>query len=222
MYNTFSTKPQLKIALDTISKALLNFNFMDFLYVKALHIIFVVTWFAGLFYMVRLFIYHAEAEKKPDPAKEILQTQYQLMEKRLWYIITWPSAILASFFAFWLLYKNPIYLEMPWMHVKLSFVLALYFYQGACHKMFQQFQKNNIKYSSFKLRIWNEVATIILFAIVFLVVLKSAINWVWGVVGILLVSILLMLSIRLYKKIRAKKNWDKQVQEFIDKDQNSN
>ena len=101
---------------------------MDFLYIKALHIIFIVTWFAGLFYIVRLFIYHAEAEKKEEPAKSILQEQYRLMEKRLWYIITWPSAILASIFAFWMLYDQPMFLSMPWMHVKLTFVLALYFY----------------------------------------------------------------------------------------------
>ena len=195
---------------------------MDFLYVKALHIIFVVTWFAGLFYMVRLFIYHVEAEKKEQPAKEILQTQYKLMEKRLWYIITWPSAILASFFAFWMLWKNPIYLEMPWMHVKLSFVLALYFYHFGCHKIFKQLQKDEIKYSSTKLRIWNEVATILLFAIVFLVVLKSAINWIWGVVGIILFGILMMLGIKLYKNIRAKKDWDKFEEELIKEDKKLN
>lgn len=191
---------------------------MDFLYVKALHLIFVVTWFAGLFYIVRLFIYHAEAEKKEQTAKDILQTQYKLMEKRLWYIITWPSAILASFFAFWMLYKTPSYLKMPWMHVKLAFVLALYFYHGACHVIFKQLQKNDIKYTALKLRIWNEVATIILFSIVFLVVLKNAINWIWGVVGILLVSILLMMSVRLYKNIRAKKSWDKHEKEILSKD----
>ena len=144
------------------------------------------------------------------------------MEKRLWYIITWPSAILASFFAFWMLYKNPFYLEMPWMHVKLSFVLALYFYQVACHKIFKQLQRNEIKYTPLKLRIWNEVATIILFAIVFLVVLQNAINWIWGVIGILLVSILLMLAVRLYKKIRAKKSWDKHEEKIIREDKGVN
>ncbi|APG64996.1 protoporphyrinogen IX oxidase [Tenacibaculum todarodis] len=193
---------------------------MDFLYVKALHIIFVVTWFAGLFYIVRLFIYHAEAEKKDEPAKEILQTQYKLMSKRLWYIITWPSAILASFFAIWMLWKNPIYLEMPWMHVKLAFVLGLYFYHFACHKIFKQLQNDEIKYTAFKLRIWNEVATIILFAIVFLVTLKSAINWVWGVVGIILFGTLMMMSIKLYKKVRAKKSWDKLEKKIIEEDKN--
>ena len=190
---------------------------MDFLYIKALHIIFVVTWFAGLFYIIRLFIYHVEAEKKMAPAKEILQTQYKLMSKRLWYIITWPSAILASLFAFWMLYESPYYLSEPWMHVKLAFVLALYFYHYSCHRIYKQLQNDIIKYSAFKLRLWNEVATIILFAIVFLVTLKSAINWVWGVVGILLFGILLMLFIRLYRKIRAKKSWDKAEKKVLEK-----
>ena len=181
---------------------------MDFAYIKALHIIFVVSWFAGLFYIVRLFIYFAEAEEKEETAKSILQTQYKLMSKRLWYIITWPSAILASFFAFWMLYLEPSYLLMPWMHVKLSFVLALYFYHAGCHKIFVQQQKGIVKYTSFKLRIWNEVATILLFAIVFLVVLKSNISWIWGVVGIILFGVLMMLGIKLYKNIRKKNSWE--------------
>jgi len=181
---------------------------MDLAYIKALHIIFVVSWFAGLFYIVRLFIYFAEAEEKEETAKSILQTQYKLMSKRLWYIITWPSAILASFFAFWMLYLEPSYLLMPWMHVKLSFVLALYFYHAGCHKVFIQQQKGVVKYTSFKLRVWNEVATILLFAIVFLVVLKSTISWVWGVVGIILFGVLMMLGIKLYKNIRKKNNWE--------------
>ena len=181
---------------------------MDISYLKALHIIFVITWFAGLFYIVRLFIYFAEAEKKEDPIKDILQTQYKIMSKRLWYIITWPSAVLASLFAFWMLYLEPSYLLMPWMHVKLSFVLALYFYHAGCHKVFIQQQKGIVKFTSFKLRIWNEVATILLFAIVFLVVLKSTISWVWGVVGIILFGLLIMLGIKLYKNIRKKNNWE--------------
>ena len=189
---------------------------MDFLYVNALHIIFVITWFAGLFYIVRLFIYHVEAEKKEEPAKEILQTQYKLMSKRLWYIITWPSAILASVFAFWMLYKNPYYLQMSWMHIKLTFVFALYFYHFSCQKIFNQLQKNILKYSALQLRIWNEVATIFLFAIVFLVTLQNAINWVWGVVGIILFGVLMMFAIKLYKKVREKKNWDKAEKEILE------
>ena len=181
---------------------------MDFLNLKALHIIFVITWFAGLFYIVRLFIYHAEAEAKPDMEKQILQKQYKLMTKRLWLIITWPSAILASIFAFWILYQNPVYLEMPWMHIKLGFVLMLYIYHLICHRIYAQLQKDIVKYSSNQLRIWNEVATIILFATVFLVVLKNTVNWIYGVIGIVLFSVLLMLAVKLYKRIRKKNNWD--------------
>ncbi|MAD95993.1 MAG: protoporphyrinogen IX oxidase [Flavobacteriaceae bacterium] len=189
---------------------------MDFLYIKALHIVFVVTWFAGLFYIVRLFIYFAEAEKKESPAKEILQKQYKLMSKRLWYIITWPSAILCSIFAFWMLYENPYYLQESWMLVKLAFVLALYVYHGFCQQIYNQLQRSELKYSGFQLRLWNEVATIILIAVVFLVTLKNAINWIWGVVGIVLFSVLIMLMAKVYKRIRAKKSWDKAEQEVLD------
>lgn len=182
---------------------------MEYLYAKSLHIIFIVTWFAGLFYIVRLFIYHAEAENKEPIAKQILQQQYQLMEKRLWYIITWPSAILASGFAFYMLYLNPSILLQRWMFVKLSFVLLLYGYHIGCHVIYKQLQNNQIKYSSTKLRLWNEVSTIILFAVVFLVVLKNAISWVWGVIGILIFSIIIMFMVKVYKRLRASKNWEK-------------
>ena len=175
-------------------------------YLKSLHLIFVITWFAGLFYIVRLFVYQIEASEKPSPEKEILQEQFKIMSYRLWYIITWPSAILASFFAFWMLYEVPSYLTMGWMQVKLCFVFALYFYHAGCQKIYTQQQNGIVKYNSFKLRIWNELATLLLFAIVFLVVLKNSISWVWGVVGILLFGALLMFAIKLYKEVRSKHN----------------
>lgn len=179
---------------------------MEYNYIKALHLIFVITWFAGLFYIVRLFVYHAEAKQKLQPEQDILIKQYQLMQYRLWYIITWPSAILASSFAFYLLYLNPIWLEQPWMHVKLAFVFLLYIYHLKCHQIFKELQHNEVKHSSNFFRIWNEGATIILFAIVFLVILKNAINWIFGVVGIVVFSILIMLGYKLYKRIREKNN----------------
>ena len=177
---------------------------MDYLYAKSLHIIFIITWFAGLFYTVRLFIYHTEAETKPSPEKEILQKQYKIMTKRLWLIITWPSAILASLFAFWMLFINSVLLEMPWMQVKLGFVVLLYAYHVVCHNMFKQLQNDVVKYTTNKLRLWNEVPTLILFSVVFIVVLKSAVNWIYGLIGIVSFGILLLLAIRLYKSIRAK------------------
>lgn len=167
-----------------------------------------VTWFAGLFYMVRLFIYHKEADDKEENVRYILQQQYKLMEKRLWYIITWPSAIITAITASCLLYLSPGFLTQSWMWVKLSFVAALFIYQFICHKIFKQLQNNVCKYSTMQLRLWNEVATIILFAVVFLVVLKNSITWIWGVIGIFLVSIILMLMVKVYKKLRAKSSWD--------------
>jgi len=171
-------------------------------YIKALHLIFVVTWFAGLFYIPRLFIYHIEASKKVSPEKEILVVQLQLMAKRLWTIITWPSAILCTVFAIILLALNPGLVQQSWMHVKLGFVILLWIYHIRNHQIFTQLQRDEVNYSSNYMRIWNEGATIILFAVIFLVVLKSAINWIFGVVGIIILGILLMLGIRLYKRLR--------------------
>ena len=173
-------------------------------YIKSLHLIFVITWFAGLFYIVRLFVYQIEASKKESPEKEILQKQYKIMAYRLWYIITWPSAVLASIFAFILLYLTPGFLEMPWMHVKLGFVFALYLYHWKCQIIFNELQKDEVKYSNNWMRLFNEGATIILFAVVFLVILKNAVNWIYGVIGIFLFSIIIMLGFKFYKKIRER------------------
>lgn len=171
-------------------------------YIKSLHLIFVVTWFAGLFYIPRLFINHIEAHAKPSPEKEILTTQFKLMTKRLWYIITWPSAVLCVLFAIWLLLLMPGWLQQPWMHLKLGFVFLLLLYHLKSHQIFKQLQRDEVKYTSNFMRIWNEVTTILLFAVVFLVVLKDTFNWIYGVVGIITLGILLMLGIRLYKRIR--------------------
>lgn len=173
-------------------------------YIKSLHLIFVVTWFAGLFYIPRLFIYHIEACQKPSPDKEILSDQLKLMTKRLWYIITWPSAVLCTLTAIWLLILMPAWLQQPWMHVKLVFVVLLLGYHFKCHQIFKQLQRDEVNYTSKFMRMWNEVATIILFAVVFLVVLKSAFNWIYGIVGMFVLIVLLMLGIRWYKKVRDK------------------
>lgn len=183
---------------------------MTYLYIKALHIIFITTWFAGLFYIIRLFIYFKEAEDKPEIERQTLTKQYKLMIKRLLYMITWPSAILASLFALWMLYLQPAWLQSNWLYIKLIFVLLLYAYHWSCQIMYNQIDKGYLKYSAAALRIWNEVATIILFACVFLVVLKDSLNWIYGVVGIIVIGILLMLGIKLYKSIRTKKSWENQ------------
>lgn len=174
-------------------------------YFKALHIIFIVTWFAGLFYIVRLFIYHTEAEQKPEPEKSILQNQYKIMEKRLWYGITWPSMFLTLVFGGSLLWVNPSFLSQAYFILKLCFVGALIIYHFQCHVYFKQLQSDVIKSTSLKLRIWNELATVFLVAIVFLIVLKSNTGFIWGMLGIVVFAVTLMIAIKLYKKSREKK-----------------
>ena len=172
-------------------------------YIKSLHLIFIVTWFAGLFYIPRLFVYQIEAFHKPSPEKEILGKQLKLMAKRLWNIITWPSAILATIFAVWLIILQPAWLSQGWMQVKLAFVVLLIIYHLMTHNYYKQLQRDEVKKSSNFMRLWNEGATFILFAVVFLVILKSAINWIFGIVGIIVLGILLMLGFKLYKNLRA-------------------
>jgi putative membrane protein len=171
-------------------------------YIKSLHLIFVITWFAGLFYIPRLFIYHIEAGEKRQDEKEVLTSQFRIMERRLWYIITWPSAILATLFALWLLWIMPAWLSQTWMHIKLGFILLLFAYHLKTHQMFLRFQREEPGYTSRYMRIWNEGATLILFAVVFLAILKHSFQWFYGLIGLIGLAFLLMLGIRLYKKIR--------------------
>ena len=173
-------------------------------YIKAFHLIFVITWFAGLFYIPRLFVYQIEAFHKPSPEKEILGKQLKLMAKRLWFIITWPSAVLALLFGLILFYINPTLIYMDWMQVKIGFILLLFGYHLLTHKYYKQLQIDVVNKTSSFMRIWNEGATFILFAVIFLVILKSAINWIWGIVGILILGLLIMLGFKMYKNFRDK------------------
>ncbi len=177
---------------------------MAFLYAKALHIIFVVTWFAGLFYMPRLLIYFVEAADKPEFEKRVLQQQFAKMQRLLWYGITWPSALITLSLGLTTWYYYGVTPE--WLYLKLFFVVLLYGYHVWCHIIFNQQQKNIIKYSSLQLRIINEIATVFLFCIVFLVVLKNALSMVWGLVGLFIFIAVLLLAIRIYKKIREAKS----------------
>lgn len=176
----------------------------SFSIIKSLHIIFMVSWFAGLFYIIRLFIYHVEANEKPENERVILISQFKMMEKKLWYIITWPAMILTIIFGVWMLYLYGIdWLRFNvWMHVKLLFVVVLVVYHMISHKMFLNLQNDQIKYTSIQLRIWNEVATMLLVIIVFIVVMKSALNWLYGVIGFFALGIALMMAIKWYKKLR--------------------
>jgi protoporphyrinogen IX oxidase len=176
---------------------------MDFNTVKALHIIFVVSWFAGLFYIVRLFIYHTEAQQRNEPAKSILSEQFILMQKRLWWIITTPAMIFAVVFGTWMLTLNWQYYKVAgWMHLKLGFVGILLVYHFVCQKLMREMGQGKFRWSSNVLRIWNELATLVLVAIAFLVSMKNELNWIWGTVAFFAVALGLMILIKLYKRLR--------------------
>ena len=177
---------------------------MSYLYFKSLHLIFMVCWFAGLFYVVRLFIYHKEAQTKEENVKEILQPQYTLMSKRLLSIITWPSAFLTTFFGVSMLIDNPILLQQNWMHIKLTFILLLWLYTFSCQIILNQIKIGQIRTSEIKLRIWNEVATLIMFAIIFIAVIRNSISWIYATFSLVGLAVLLMISIKLYKKYKTK------------------
>ncbi|MCJ8209440.1 protoporphyrinogen oxidase HemJ [Mucilaginibacter sp. RS28] len=173
-------------------------------YIKALHIIFVVSWMAGLFYIVRLFVYHVEAQERPETERKVLSDQFEIMERKLMNIISTPAMFLTLIFGIWMLFLMPAWLKQGWMHVKLTFVLGLVVYHYICQRIMKQMRNGVYKWTSTQLRIWNEVATIFLFAIVFLVVLKSAINWIFGVLGIVAFSMILMSAVKIYKYYRLK------------------
>jgi len=174
-------------------------------YILAIHIIFIVCWFAGLFYIVRLFIYHTEAQDKPEPEKSILSKQFEIMERRLWNVIAIPSMVLVVVAGIAMLCLMPVWLKQPWMHIKLTFVALLIVYHFICQNKIRQMRNGVFKWTSTQLRIWNEVATIFLFAIVFLAVLKDSLSWIYGIIGIVAFSMIIMSAVKVYKYYRMKK-----------------
>ena len=171
---------------------------------KALHIIFVVSWFAGLFYIVRLFIYHTEAQKKEAAAKKILSDQFEIMEQRLWWIITTPAMVLTLVFGTLMIVANPYLLEQGWMHIKLLFVALLLVYHFGSQKMMFNMKRGVFKRKSGQLRLWNELAAMFLVTIIFVVVLKNSLDWIYGTMGFFALGITLMIAIRIYKRFRER------------------
>lgn len=165
-----------------------------------------VSWMAGLFYGVRLFIYHVEANDKAEPDRSVLLKEYSKITARLWNIITTPAMVLTVSAGISMLVIQPTLLQVPWMHVKLGFVLLLLCYHFICRKMMLNLRAGNFVYTSTKLRLWNEVATILLVAIVFTVILKNAIDWIFGLIGLLVFAVIIMLAVKWYKAYREKNN----------------
>lgn len=178
---------------------------MDLLTFKALHICAVVAWFAGLFYIVRLFVYLRETMDRPAAEREVLDPQLRLMATRLWYGITWPAGLATVGFGLAVLglqYGLPPY--PGWLNLKLGLVVGLLAYHASCEVLYRRLVAGETVWTGRAFRIYNEVATLFLVAIVFLVVLKSALSVLWGVLGLVAFAALLMIGITVYRRVRER------------------
>ncbi|MCZ4242454.1 CopD family protein [Pedobacter punctiformis] len=174
-------------------------------YIIAVHVVFVISWMAGLFYILSLFIYHTEANDKPEPEKSILRNQFVKMEATLWKIIATPAMIISVLAGVTMLTLNTGLLQTDWMLVKLGFVIGLLIYHFICQNIVKQLKNDRCKLTSFQLRLWRELATIFMISIVFIVIVKSAINWIYGLIGIMGIAMVIMIAVKLYKNYRLKK-----------------
>lgn len=177
---------------------------MAYFWFKAFHLIGVVVWFAGLFYLVRLFVYHAEAVEQPEPAQTILKNQYELMEKRLYSIITTPGMLVTVAMAIGLISTEPEILKSGWLHAKLALVLVLIGYHHYCKRLMKQLASGTCKWTGQQFRALNEAPTVLLVTIVLLAVFKNSLPLdltTWLIVALV---IAMVASIQLYAKKRRK------------------
>ncbi|NEO13806.1 MULTISPECIES: protoporphyrinogen oxidase HemJ [Moorena] len=177
---------------------------MAYFWFKAFHLIGVVVWFAGLFYLVRLFVYHAEASQEPEPAQTILKNQYEIMEKRLYHIITTPGMVVTVAMAIGLLLTEPEVLKQGWLHIKLAFVALLLVYHFYCGRIMRRLAANECSWTGQQFRALNEAPTVLLMVIVLLAVFKNSLptditSWL-----ILAMIIVMAASIQLYAKKRKR------------------
>lgn len=178
------------------------FSISALLYLKATHIIFVITWFAGLFYAARLLVYQREAYDKDEPERSILLKQLNVMLNRLLYIITWPSAMITLVVGILLL---TYYQQFPiWLNIKLVFLVALYLYMFSLDYLYKRHKRNDFRLTSTQLRLYNEIPTVILVGIVFLVVVKTTISLLYGLIGLLVLVVALISGVKIYKYYRQK------------------
>ena len=177
---------------------------MAYYWYKAFHLIGVVVWFAGLFYLVRLFVYHAEADQEPEPAQSILKKQYEIMEKRLYNIITTPGMVVTVAMAIGLISTEPEILKSGWLHIKLAFVVLLLGYHFYCGRIMKKLAKNECQWTGQQFRALNEAPTVLLVVIVLLAVFKNNLPLdltTWLIVALV---IAMAASIQLYAKKRRK------------------
>ncbi len=179
---------------------------MSILILKTIHIIAVVSWFAGLFYLGRMFVYHREALDKSEPAKTILTDQISVMENRVYKIIMNPAMMLSWIFGLLIVYQYGLqwFKLNNWLHFKIILVIGLTIYHMYCKKVIKYLDHGQVPMSSFQFRLFNEVPTIFLITIVALAVFKNATNPITLFVSIIAIILVLILLTLLYKKFRTR------------------
>lgn len=178
-----------------------------YLLLKAIHIFGFVSWFAGLFYLVRIFVYHVEAMDRVEPERSILIKEFNVMQWRVYKIICNPGMMITWLCGLGMLHLNGLEWLMAnsWMQVKLILLTALLIYHLHAKKVIQRLERGERYFSSFQFRLWNELPTLFLLSIALLAVYKNTINFLYAFIGVLLFAILLIILARTYKNYRERK-----------------
>ncbi len=172
------------------------------LYLKAFHVIFLVAWFSGLFFLGRMFIYAQDALSKPEPDRSILLPYFLNAQTRVLYIIVLPALFATLCIGGGLMVVTQAYLQ-GWFHVKLLLVFGFLVYNVSCIKIHYRLWRSEPVMSDFKLRLFNEVPFVFLILISFTVFLRSFLSGLWQACVFLGVIFLVAYSVRFFKKRRS-------------------
>lgn len=177
---------------------------MTYWYAKAFHLVAMVAWMAGLFYLPRLFVYHAEAQGAAEPARGILTAQYAVMEGRLLDIIMTPAAVATFLAGGTMLWHRPEILREPWFHVKAALLVGLVAYHAWCIASARRLARGEVVMGSERFRVMNEVPTVALVLICTYAVLRGQVGLLAGVAISTAMVVLLGLGIQLYAVVRKR------------------
>jgi len=174
---------------------------------KIVHIIGFVAWFAGLFYLVRMFVYHTEAYDYEEPKKGILSTQYNIMQRRVYSIICNPAMMITWTFGLLMIYSYGYewFKVNYWLHIKIVLLILMTVYHLYCKSLIKKLETGKTSFSSTKFRLFNEVPTLFLIVITSIAVFKNATNPLILGASIIGVIVLLVVMTKVYKKIRETK-----------------
>ena len=169
-------------------------------FAKALLLIATVTFFAGTFHIVRLFVAHREALAKWEPDRAILSKQFGSLERRALYYLIWPSLVAVIVLGAWLIIQKPAVLKQPFMQVGLGLVALLAGYHFMVQDVYGKLKRGEIRWSALQLQLWAQGATILLFAVILVALMRDRLTWVWGSLGLVVLGGVVMVAIASIRK----------------------